>query len=285
MWMNEVLWHPWTVIICAMEEGKWEQAILGNFSKVTSPGSDKGVIKTCFLAHILQCGGNITMTVPLPQVLCAFIIYTSSLWAVGKACPSLVCRRKRRISAVLQLQFSCDTTGVPPAHYGMFLGCRVGLHWLCSAHISVSGWWELGAPTQRCLTLAEIRWWQPCLIQESHHPPPWTPPWEDAQVEWTCLRRRWWILLWHIQITLCWPCPEWWFSNPKEDLERAPFVALWLMKSLLYNPAINCMGLLGWVIGLRTDFIYRRWCNLPFGHHLLPKPWSFLQGLHSRRDK
>lgn len=103
--MNGVLRHPWTVITSAMEKGKGKRAILGDFSKVTSPGSDKDAIRTCFLGHILRCSGNITITVPLSQVLCVFIIYSRS-GEMGKACPSPVCRRKRRVSATC-CSFTC----------------------------------------------------------------------------------------------------------------------------------------------------------------------------------
>lgn len=58
-----------------MEKGKCKQVILGNFSKVASPGSDSDVIRTCFLGHILLRGGNMAITVPLSQVLYIFIIY------------------------------------------------------------------------------------------------------------------------------------------------------------------------------------------------------------------
>lgn len=52
------------------------------------------------------------------------------------------------------------------------------------------------------------------------------------------------LIDWCIKIILCWTCKEIWLTNPKEDWERAPFVAFWLMKRPFHNTAINFMGLL-----------------------------------------
>lgn len=117
------------MIISATERGKCGRAILGNFSKVTSAGSDKDVIRTCFLGHILQCGGSITIPVLLSQVLCIFIIYTRS-GEVGKACQSLGCRNEGGISAKC-CHCICLAVTVEELHqltnaWGALSGCRMG---------------------------------------------------------------------------------------------------------------------------------------------------------------
>lgn len=156
------------------------------------------MIRTCFPGHILQCGSSITIPL-LSQVLCIFIIYTRS-GGIGKACQSLACRNKGGISAkcclCICLAVTAEELHVLPNAQGALFWVQDGFHCPHSSHTGAPG-----APTWRCLALAEAqqtslcpRTWcvgNPVL---EHTTMSLSPLWDDAGAERTCWRKGWWIL-------------------------------------------------------------------------------------------
>lgn len=194
-----------------MEKGKCEQAILGSFSKVTSPGSDKDTIRTCFLGHIIWCGGNVTITVLLSQVLCVFIKYTRS-GEIGQAWPSLVCRRKagyllRAAASAVQLSHHrCSTSSLMlVGHFGGAGWVSTDLTELTSAFRAGCSNPEMSCPS-RSPPIPGHGAWAALSCAGTCHPSPRTHCGE--MLGWS--RCVWGkdAVFWHIQVMLCWSCRE-----------------------------------------------------------------------------
>lgn len=170
-----------------MGRGKCGRAILGSLGKVTSAGSDKDVIRTCFPGHILHCGET-SPTQSCCHKLSASLLCTPGQGKLEKPVnPWLAGAREGYLqsaaTAFVWLWQQRSSTS-PPMLRGLILGAG-GVSLPCSAHTRGPG-----APNWSCLALAEAqqtslhpRTW--CVGNPASKPPPCPCPLCGTMPEWS----------------------------------------------------------------------------------------------------